>query len=495
MTSQQNEVLYQNEVQHSVSNFRNLKTMKAVLFFISLVVCTNLLAQNIHRTACKGNLARLDSLLNHNPIAITDNRGRSLLHWAIACKQKAIVDLLVKKGIAINTLDDQQRTPLHVAVQFDNLEYSEYLINLQKENDWQSDFGASLLELAVLNRNTQMIEQLLDSGIDVNTKNQRGSTALEIAQRTEASGITELLVLKGADTTLVRTFTMRGPYMGLKAPISKPEVFAPNFISTEGQEFGSVFNKKGTAFYFGVDVGKRNEIRYTEMIDGKWSKPTTLLSHERYSYNDPFLSNDENRLYFISKRALDGMDAIKDVDIWYIEKKVEGWSEPINAGTTINTIGDEYYMSFTYDGTMYFASNGHTRKDSTRTDHDIYYSKFIDNTFQAPIILGEAINTPSYEADVFVAPDESYLIFCSVRDEGYGRGDLYVSFKNFEGNWTAAVNMGKEINSKAYEYCPFVTKDGKYLFYTSNQDIYWVSTTILAELKQKTKMGSLTKGN
>ena len=264
-------------------------------------------------------------------------------------------------------------------------------------------------------------------------------------------------------------------------------MFAPNFISTEEQEFGSVFNSKGTEFYFGVDVNGRNEIRYSKIVGNRWSKPKTIFSHERYGYNDPFLSNDENRLYFISKRALDGKGKLKDVDIWYAERVDNGWSEPINAGLNINTGGDEYYISFTNNGTMCFSSNGHLRKDTARKDHDIYFSKLVYNKFQKPVLLDNAVNTTNYEADVFVSPDESYIIFCSTRNGGFGRGDLYISFKNSDGTWTKAMNMGKEINTSHYEYCPFVTKDGKYLFYTSNQDIYWVSTEIINALKEKSK--------
>ncbi len=447
----------------------------------------NLFAQNIHRTACNGNLVRLDSMLINTSIDVVDHRGRSLLHWAVACKQKEVFDFLVKKGIRINGTDNQEKTPLHVAVQFNNVEYFDYLIGLQSKNNWQSIYGASLIELAVLNGNKGLTEKLINSGIDVNIKNKRGSTALEISQRTGAEDISEFLLSKGADERLVRKFKTKGKYMGQEAPKTKPEMFAPNFISTEEQEFGSVFNREGTEFYFGVDVGERNEIRFSKMEENQWTKPVTVLSDERYSYNDPFLSNDENRLYFISTRALDGKGEIKDVDIWYVERIDGGWSEPINAGSNINTGEDEYYISFTNDGTMYFASNGHSRKDTTRTDHDIYYARIVDNEFQEPVLLDSAVNTTDYEADVFVAPDESYLIFCSTRDGGLGRGDLYVSFKNSDGNWTKAVNMGKGINTKHYEYCPFVTKDGKYLFYTSNQDIYWVSTEIINEIREKSR--------
>ncbi len=460
--------------------------MKQLLFVIIFSIFSlNLFAQNIHRTACNGNLVKLDSMLLNTSIDVKDNRGRSLLHWAVACKQKEVFDFLIEKGIKINAIDNQGKTPLHVAVQFNNKAYFDDLIKLQSKNDWQTIYGASLMELAVLNRNKELTEKLTTSGVDINITNKRGSTALELSQRIGAEGISELLLSKGADESLVRQFKIKGKYMGRKAPKTKPEMFVPNFISTEEQEFGSVFNKSGTEFYFGVDLGGRNEIRFSRIEKNQWTKPVAIISDKRYSYNDPFLSNDENRLYFISNRAFDGKGKVKDVDIWYVEKIDEGWSEPINAGSNINTTKDEYYISFTKDGTMYFASNGHTRKDKTRTDHDIYCTKIVDNEFQEAVLLDPAVNTTAYEADVFIAPDESYLIFCSTRDGGFGRGDLYVCFKNSDGNWTKAVNMGEEINTKHYEYCPFVSKDGRYLFYTSNQDIYWVSTEVINKIREK----------
>lgn len=454
---------------------------------MGIVFCSGLWAQNIHRTVCKGNLERLDSMLTTTPINVKDNRGRSLLHWAVACKQQELFDYLIKKGIQIDGVDNQQKTPLHVAVQFNSEVYVDRLLKLQPNNGWQSRHGASLLQFAVLNANKELTEKLITSGVDVNLKNKRGSTPLEISQRIVANDISKLLISHGANQNLVRKFKLKGKYMGQEKPEASGKMFAPNFISTEEQEFGSVFNKKGNEFYFGVDVGGRNEIRYTQIKEGQWTKPITILSHEQYSYNDPFLSNDEDRLYFISTRALDGIGDIKDVDIWHVQRIEGGWSEPINAGSNINTDGDEYYISFTNEGTMYFASNGHIRKDSTRTDHDIYSSKMVDNEFQEPVLLDSAVNTTGYEGDVFVAPDESYLIFCSTRDGGFGRGDLYISFKNLDGNWTKAVNMGNEINTEHYEYCPVVTKDGKYLFYTSNQDIYWASTAILNAIRKKGK--------
>ncbi|TBW26540.1 PD40 domain-containing protein [Gramella sp. KN1008] len=97
--------------------------------------------------------------------------------------------------------------------------------------------------------------------------------------------------------------------------------------------------------------------------------------------------------------------------------------------------------------------------------------------------LPEVINSSSYEVDVFVAPDEYYVIFSANRKKGNGRGDLYISFKTGK-NWSSPKNMGSAINNKNHQLCPFVTRDGKNLFYTSDNDIYWVSSKVIDELKR-----------
>lgn len=267
-------------------------------------------------------------------------------------------------------------------------------------------------------------------------------------------------------------------YLKQKPPSLIPEVFAPKLVSKEEEyEFGSVFNKQGTEFFYGVDLNGKSEIRYSRLEEDDWSTTQTILVHDEYGFNDPFLSPDEQQLFFISRRPLDGTGAQKDYDIWYVERSSNGWSEPINAGRNINSDGNEYYISFTNTGAMYFSSNKHD------FNFDIYKSNSINGTFQPPGPLDDSINTEYYEADVFIDPEESYIIFCANRPDGLGEGDLYISYKNDDGTWTESKNMGQPINSEHHELCPFVSKDGKYFFYTSNKDIYWVSADLINEIR------------
>ncbi|BFP41782.1 hypothetical protein FGF1_26270 [Flavobacteriaceae bacterium GF1] len=448
-----------------------------IVYFLLLSLTVN--AQSIYRTACQGNIARLDSMLLKTDINTQDNRGRSLLHWAVACNKQDVFEQLIAKGIAFNLEDNEGATPLYMAVRFQHMDFFDALAGRLTNVDWQKRYGAALLEKAILNRDLTFVRKLVENGVPIDSKNKKGSTPLEIALRTETSEIADWLVANGADRTLVRSFKPKGDYMGQEAPGKEAKVFAPNFISTEEYEFGSVFNAEANEFYYGVDLGGRNVIRFSKREQNEWTPPRTILSHGQYGYNDPFLSPDGNRLYFISNQALDGQGEPKDIDIWYVERKGEGWSEPINAGPNINSESEEYYISFTKEGTMYFAS------DKNQSHHDIYYSKFVDGKFQEAVKLGNAINTNAYEADVFVDPNEAYLIFCAQRPDGLGRGDLYISFKKADGSWSPSVNMGDTVNTEHHELCPFVTKDGKYLFFTSQQDIYWVGTEIIGTLKAK----------
>jgi len=454
--------------------------------FVFLVFGFQLAAQNIYRTACQGKLVRLDSLLQDTTINIKDDRGRSLLHWAVACKQKEVFDFLIDKGIAINEEDNEGATPLYMAVRFDQETFVDTLLDKQKDNQWVKQYGASLIERAIINKNLLVFEKLIALGVDMEVTNDKGNTPLQIAKRLNAPLISEWLIIHGAYQDADNTPDLKGDYFGQPAPGQTPKVFAPNFISTEASEFGSVFNTDATEFYYGVDVHGKNEIRYSQRIDNQWSTPETILIHERYGYNDPFLSPDEQRLYFISNSPLDGQGAPKeDIDIWYIEKTGNGWSEPINAGPNINSEVNEYYISFTNDDTMYYSSNKKNPLTKEPSSFDIFTSKYVEGAFQKSVALPEAINTAAYEADVFVDPNEQYVIFCAIRSEGLGRGDLYISFKNSDGSWTKSMNMGTRINTPHHELCPFVSKDGKYLFYTSKQDIYWVSAEVIEELRVK----------
>ena len=271
-------------------------------------------------------------------------------------------------------------------------------------------------------------------------------------------------------------------YFNQVSPGTTPMIFAPDKVSMTDQfEFGAVFSKDRSEFYYGVYANGKAETRMMKFENGSWTSPIAILIHDVYSYNDPFLTPDEKKLFFISDRPLSGEGPKKDFDIWYIERQSGKWSEPINAGKNINSEKNEYYISFTKDGKMYFSSNVGDKEG--KNNYDIYSSEFRLGEFQSSAKLASGVNSPHYEADVFVSPDESYLVFAADRPGGLGSGDLHVSFRDTNGNWTAARSLGNTVNTETDDFCPYITPDGKYLFYASRGDVYWVSTEVIKKLR------------
>ena len=271
-------------------------------------------------------------------------------------------------------------------------------------------------------------------------------------------------------------------YFGQKPPGLEATLFAPGIISKpDRHEFGITFSRAGDECYLGVDEGARNVTYGFRLTNGTWSHAEPLLPEAEGSIHDPMLSLDDQRLYYIGHGTRTKKLGAKDANLWFVEREYEGWGKPTLLGPSINTEANEFYIGLTESGTLDFASNKQAAKDAAY-NYDIYVAQPEVDDFKSAVRLPDAINSNRYDADPFVAPDESYMIFGSVRKEGYGRGDLYISFRT-EAGWTPAQNMGPTINNEKHQLCPFVSRDGKYFFFTSDQDIYWIDASIIHTLK------------
>ncbi len=266
-------------------------------------------------------------------------------------------------------------------------------------------------------------------------------------------------------------------YMGEPTPGLEPEVFAEGLISTSAPELNSVFSPDGGLFMFTRrDSSRTYRIMETRRGPDGWSNPSVTAFTTQNSAVDPAVSWDGKSVFFGSSRP----GSLGDSDIWIVEKRTGGeWGTPKNLGSPVNTPGNENHAAPARDGSLYFHSSGHPGHGES----DIFRAGVSGTGYAAPVNLGPAVNSEASDFDPFVAPDESYLIFSSTREGGFGGGDLHISFRTADGSWTAAVNLGDTINTTATDYCPKVSPDGRFLFYTSRStgegDVYWVDARIL----------------
>lgn len=282
---------------------------------------------------------------------------------------------------------------------------------------------------------------------------------------------------------------LKGPYLGQELPGMAPQVLAPGFISTNDFELCSGFLKSGEVFVFnrqprGHDDFNTMPTYITELKDGKWTQLYLVPFNEYYPYN--FTTSPDNKtLYFTSKRAANSSGTRQNPNIWKTRITADGWSKPVMLDPPINTEWSDNYPSITGNGTLYFMSN----REGGFGSVDIYRCELINGKYSKVENLGDVINTENPEQDPVIAPDESYLIFCSETLEGFGGYDLYVTYRNSDRSWTEPINMGPEINSSDEESRANITPDGKFILFmrgTSDYaNIYWADAQIIKDMKPK----------
>jgi hypothetical protein len=262
---------------------------------------------------------------------------------------------------------------------------------------------------------------------------------------------------------------LSGEYLGQSPPGLTAELFGSGFLSTEMPELNAVFFPGGREVIFSVTVGPMKwALVMMREEDGRWTPPETASFSGKYGGVDPCVSSDGNTVFFCSNRPRPGStdEEEEDYDIWSVTRTDAGWTEPVNLGFPVNTETHEFYPSLTREGTLYFQS----RREGGFGGADIYRARLVDGKYEIVEHLPDPVNTPDFEGDAFIAPDESYIIVSTYRkEENYGQSDLYIGFRMGEDTWSPLKNMGSGVNSAGGENCQILSPCGKYLFFTSRR--------------------------
>lgn len=401
----------------------------------------------------------------------------SPLQAAVRGGQRKCAELLLSKGARLDLRDADGRTPMLLAAWHGRGELARWLLSKGAPPDDKDNLGNTALHMAALNGDEETARMLVAAGARLDAMNSRNGTPMSIAVREGHEGIVGILKAAGAGAEGVEPPALRGEYLGQKKPGLRPELFAPGVVSTERSELNSVFTPDGREFYFTIRTAQGPwKIMVMKQKDGVWTKPEISSFSGIFSDVDLFISPDGRRLFFCSNRPLDGQgEPRRNYDLWVVERAGEDWSKPANLGAPVNSEGNEFYPSVTRDGTLYFQS---ARPDANG-GRDLYRARLENGAYAKVENLGETINSSLMEGDGLISPDEEYLVFSVDRTDGFGEGDLYVSFRGKDGAWTEPRNLGSAVNTPANENCPILSPDGKFLFYTGAGDIYWVSAKII----------------
>jgi Tol biopolymer transport system component len=246
-------------------------------------------------------------------------------------------------------------------------------------------------------------------------------------------------------------------------------LLAPGSISTalNERDFAISPNQDLVIYTLGNYKQTTRTLVHMRAIGNNWSAPEILPFSGMYQDIEPFFTPNGAWLYFASNRPLNKDDSSEDYNIWRVAINGGSFGAPEALPIQINTPGDEFYPSLSELGTLYFTA---TRSDGIGRE-DIFMCSDSSGQFGSVSVLDSAVNSPSFEFNAYIAPDESYLLFSSYgRTDGLGGGDLYISYKDRNGIWQPAMHLENEINSPFLDYCPFVDVANNMLYFTSNRD-------------------------
>ena len=257
-------------------------------------------------------------------------------------------------------------------------------------------------------------------------------------------------------------------YFGYKPPGLTPEIFVPKKSTSEDWKLGNENSLDMQEFYF------------------------------TYSGNDPFqpavvVYRQEESYYRVNKYTFRPRSTENSNILYsrhnYIERTDSGWSKIKSLGPMFDR--EDWgimVLSVSNKGTIVF--------DDYKSNDVIRISRIKDGKREEPKLLGKEINSGKWTAHPFIAPDESFLIWGSEREDGYGKSDNYISFRQQDGSWGSAINMGDEINSELVENGARLTPDGKYLLFGRSEEKvredgstywetkqYWVDAKIIEQLR------------
>ena len=265
-----------------------------------------------------------------------------------------------------------------------------------------------------------------------------------------------------------QTIPVDSLYLGQKLPGDSPKIFKLEVTKGLVAAERITISSDNKEIYYGELnswPATIQRIKCYKYIDNKWQGPFVVFE----GYVAPSISQDDNTMY-MQKNINNNSNACT----FYSVRKGNGWTEPKRLLST--KLSTHYFQQA--DLNNYYTASV---LPGTASDNSDLCKVVITNTDTTLQSLGMPINTSAIENDFYIARNESYIIFC--RFNNGTASDLYISYKKSNGEWTNPLGLGAEINTPNpnWECCPFVTKDGKYLFFMrggnemSSYFIYWVS--------------------
>ena len=225
----------------------------------------------------------------------------------------------------------------------------------------------------------------------------------------------------------------------------------------------------------------RNVTRYIEMCNngiamtGKPNKDVTITNlkgnvNTAGAEYAPVVKEDNSLIIFTGRRneSTGGKiynDNKEYEDIYISRKEQDEWMKATKLDSS-NVYINKNINTKWHDAAI--AYNQNEDKLFVYRKNQIWVSDLVDGKWTDPVKLNKNVNSSFHNPSVYISPDENTLLVVSTdREGGYGGRDIWISNKESSGEWGALTNLGEAINTEFDEDAPYMTSDGKTLYFSS----------------------------
>ena len=257
-------------------------------------------------------------------------------------------------------------------------------------------------------------------------------------------------------------------------------------VNSAGIEYFSCISADGLEIYIEKPIGGITSLNWDIYVSTRetpndlWSVPVSLgptVNSSGLDYS-ACLSSNGLELYFSSDRP----GGYGRTDLWFSTRpmRLDPWGPPENLGSPINTSRKDITPWITPDGLeLYFSSDrpgGYGVYDfwvATRTT--------ANDEWEEPVNLGPVVNSTAGEYHPCLSPDGLVLFFSDYdnpsfgfRPGGHGRSDMWMTRRKSTADpWESPVNLGPDMNTRAFDSQPRLSPDGSVLYFTSSRPDSW----------------------
>lgn len=274
-------------------------------------------------------------------------------------------------------------------------------------------------------------------------------------------------------------------------PSNSLQILGEGTLSRESADlYNFAFTTEGdTIFFHTTDRGDgKAGIAISTRTKSGWTQPKPApFETEDFDEGHVSMSPDGEHLIFTSDRTDDLKDEPKQADDFFVVSRSSGWTD-VNRLTstskmsekrgTLASDGTFYYWAYQRGSGMYFFKS--------HIDDNLHFAELQD----AGKMLFENYKG---ENNPYIHPSKNYMLFAVYgKDDGYGKEDIYISRRE-NNSWTSPKNLGGVINTSGNDTSPYVSPDGRFLFFVSdrltsetdtlsNRNLYVVKISLIDQL-------------